>query len=362
MKSATIHGGGLDAAIDRFGGEPGDWLDLSTGINPSPVALPDFDPAAWSRLPDAGLEARCVAAARAAYGVPPTAGIVAAPGSQALISLLPFVLPQADVAILEPTYGEHRASFEAAGHDVVGIGSLEELPDRAGVAVIVNPNNPDGRRTERRALLALLETMQRRGGLLVVDEAFADAIPGLSIADMAGEPGLLVHRSFGKFYGLAGIRLGFSLTTPALAETLRRRLGPWAVSGPALAVGAAMLSSERVRQATAEAVAAQAARRDQVLAEAGFQFVGATPLFATVETPQAGALFAALCRRHILTRPFSYRSDWLRFGNPKDAAEATRLRQALEAGLTEVAAAGDDGFGSADRETATGAAGRGSLR
>ncbi|ORE94783.1 threonine-phosphate decarboxylase CobD [Aurantimonas sp. 22II-16-19i] len=329
MRTATIHGGGLDAAIARFGASPTGWLDLSTGINPAAVALPELDPAVWSRLPDSKLQARCVEAARAAYGVPRQAGIVAAPGSQALISLLPFVLPVGDVAILEPTYGEHRAGFAAAGHRVVSIGGPGELPDGARVVVVVNPNNPDGRRTEPAALLGLHAEMARRGGLLVVDEAFADAMPELSVAGQAGAEGLLIHRSFGKFYGLAGIRLGFALTTPALAETLAARLGPWAVSGPALAIGAAVLADPGLWAEVMETVALQAERRDRVLADAGHARVGATPLFATIETSDAHALFEGLCRRHILTRPFAYRADWLRFGNPKDAAEAARLAGAL---------------------------------
>ncbi len=326
---AYVHGGGLDAAIARFGGSRADWLDLSTGINPAPVALPALHPDVWARLPDAGLQAECIEAARRAYGAPASAGIVAAPGSQALISLLPFLLPRGEVTIVEPTYGEHRASFEAAGHCVTGIATIADLPDGAKVVVVVNPNNPDGRRMERASLLALLPEMQRRGGLLVVDEAFADALPEMSIADMAGAPGLLVHRSFGKFYGLAGVRLGFALTTPALAETLRRRLGPWAVSGPALAIGRAVLSSEEARERIAAEVQDQAQRRDAVLAAAGLPLVGATPLFATVETGGGADLFEALCRRHILIRPFSYRPDWLRFGNPKDEGEAARLAAAL---------------------------------
>ncbi|NDW05792.1 threonine-phosphate decarboxylase CobD [Jiella pacifica] len=326
---AYVHGGGLDAAIARFGGSRADWLDLSTGINPSPVALPELDPEVWARLPDAGLQARCIEEARGAYGAPEEAGIVAAPGSQALISLLPFLLPRGEVAILEPTYGEHRASFEAGGHRVSGVETIADLTDGAQVVVVVNPNNPDGRRTERPALVALLGEMRRRGGLLVVDEAFADAASDLSIADMAGEPGLLIHRSFGKFYGLAGVRLGFALTTPALAGNLARRLGPWAVSGPALAIGAAVLSSETVRERIAGEVQAQAQLRNRVLAEARFNLVGETPLFATVETSGAGAVFEALCRRQILTRPFAYRPNWLRFGNPKDETEAARLAGAL---------------------------------
>lgn len=341
MREAYTHGGGLDLAIARFGGARADWLDLSTGINPSPVPLPELLPDIWTRLPEDGLMAAAIAAARSAYAAPPKAGIVAAPGSQALISLLPFLLPQTDVAILEPTYGEHRAAFAAAGHRVHAIASLDEMPARAGVAVVVNPNNPDGRQTSLEALAELQEDMRRRGGLLVVDEAFADAEPALSVAGRAGTEGLLVHRSFGKFFGLAGVRLGFALTTPVLAETLAARLGPWAVSGPALAIGAAVLASSETWSKVAGEVAAQAARRDEVLQGAGLTIHGATPLFATVETQDAAALFEALCRRHVLTRPFNYRPDWLRFGNVKDAAEAARLSKALAETLSDIAKGND---------------------
>ncbi|MBP0614003.1 threonine-phosphate decarboxylase CobD [Jiella mangrovi] len=339
-EAAYEHGGGLDAAMARFGGRRADWLDLSTGINPSPVALPPLDHEIWARLPDQGLQERAIEAARGAYDAPQSAGIVAAPGSQALISLLPFVLPPdlkgCDVAILEPTYGEHRAAFEKAGHRVSALSSPQDVAAGARIVVVVNPNNPDGRRLARDELFALHGRMRERGGYLVVDEAFADAVPGLSVADIAGVEGLLIHRSFGKFYGLAGLRLGFALTTPALAETLRSRLGPWAVSGPALAIGASVLTDHVARASVAAMLQAQAALRDRALSAAGLGLVGATPLFATVETPDARGLFEALCRRKILTRPFAYRPDWLRFGNPRNAAEAARLGDALGAARADL--------------------------
>ena len=334
---ARRHGGALDAAIVQFGGCRSAWLDLSTGINPAPPPLPTLDPALFMRLPEAALEAETCAAARCRYGAPVEAEIVTAPGTQALISALPQLLARANaggiggdvVAIVEPTYGEHRAAFAAAGYEVVGVNSLAEMPDTVTIAVVVNPNNPDGRVFAHSDLCALADKLAARGGLLIVDEAFADVDPSHSLAGETGRSGLLVHRSFGKFFGLAGLRLGFALTDPMLGRALRERLGAWAVSGPALAIGAAWLADEGLCADIRASIAQQAVLRDACLDHAGLSPVGATALFATVAHPQAGDLFDALAARHILTRPFAYAPTWLRFGNPRDAVEAARLTQAL---------------------------------
>lgn len=334
--SALRHGGALDAAIARHGGRRADWLDLSTGINPVPAELPAFPPEAFSRLPESGLERAALDAARRAYGAPAEAGIVAAPGSQALISLLPFLLPPTDVAIVEPTYAEHRHAFVAAGHDVAGIARPDAIADTVTVAVVVNPNNPDGRVFSRAELLELYERMAARGGLLVVDEAFMDVTPDMSLASEAGRPGLLIHRSFGKFFGLAGLRLGFALTTPDLAGRLSDRLGPWAVSGPALVCAEALLGDDAAIRATHQRIRRQAEMLFEAVLDRRTPLVGRTALFATIRHEQAGALFTALCRRHILTRPFTERPDWLRIGNPAGADDAARLRVALAEALDEI--------------------------
>ena len=338
LDSALRHGGALDAAIARFGGRREEWLDLSTGINPAPPALPPLSPAHWQRLPEAELEARAIKAARDCYGAPPEAGIVAAPGTQALIAALPSVLTRNHVAILEPTYSGHRLAFETAGHVVSAIAALGDVPADATTVVVVNPNNPDGSVYEPTDLLALADRLAARGGLLVVDEAFADADPARSVAGATGRQGLLVYRSFGKFFGLAGLRLGFALTTPTLADALRGRLGAWAVSGPALAIGAAWLGDARLCADVRASIARQQGLLAETLAAAGLTPVGGTSLFQTVRHPDAAALFAALCRRRILTRPFAYRSDWLRVGNVADAVAAHRLGTALEAALGEAPA------------------------
>ncbi|MER0237643.1 threonine-phosphate decarboxylase CobD [Fulvimarina sp. MAC8] len=332
------HGGALDAAIARFGGKREDWLDLSTGINPSPPDIPILTASSWARLPEAGAEQCLVDAARSFYGARNAAGIAIAPGSQALISLLPFLLPPAIVAVLDPTYSEHTRAFEAAGHDVRRFHELTDIPSEASFVVLVNPNNPDGRRFEPHSMLALAERLAAKGGWLVVDEAFADTETEISLAPHAGREGLVIYRSFGKFTGLAGLRLGFALTTPELAQQLAARLGPWAVSSPAIALGTAVLQNETIIDILRRDIASQSARLVSVVASQGLDIIGGTPLFKTIHHPHAQRLHRALCERHILTRAFDYAPDWLRFGNPRDDGVASRLETALAESLAEIGA------------------------
>ncbi|TBR28242.1 MAG: aminotransferase class I/II-fold pyridoxal phosphate-dependent enzyme, partial [Reyranella sp.] len=225
------HGGDIGVAIARFGGTEQDWIDLSTGINQQPYPLPPVPPAAWHRLPTRGAKDQLVAAARVAYAS--EAPLVPLAGAQAAIQLIPRLRPAGKAAVLGPTYNEHAAALRSQGWQVHEVSRLEALRG-ADLAVLVNPNNPDGCVHSQHDLAAL----SREVGLLVVDESFADPTPALSIAPQAGDGPLVVLRSFGKFYGLAGVRLGFALGPADLIRDLGELAGPWAVSGPALTVGA----------------------------------------------------------------------------------------------------------------------------
>jgi len=327
------HGGALDRAVQRFGGAPSDWIDLSTGINPEVFPLPPIGLEIWNRLPDEKLLAQTLNAARDYYGAGSEAGIVAAPGTQSLIQILPDVVSKGEVAILGPTYQEHRASFLNAGWLISSCASIDEIPQSAKVAVVVNPNNPDGRIIPRESVLELAKRMDSRGGILIVDEAFADPHPEASIAAHAGMSGLTVLKSFGKFFGLGGLRLGFALTTREIAQALKHRLGPWAVSGPALTIAAHAFSTE---SGLADFAARLRARRELltiVLAEAGLAEAGGTMLFSLVEFMQAQRLHEALCMQHVLTRKFDYAPQWLRFGLPMDENAAELLQQRLGVAL-----------------------------
>lgn len=333
MKGEIAHGGGLAEAARRHGGAPGDWLDLSTGINPVPAALPALGSSVWARLPDRDLFEAARLAAQGFYGAAPDVLPLPVPGTQALIQRLPGLIDTgARAAILGPTYGEYALVFRRAGMDADVIASLSELDETHRTAVIVNPNNPDGRITTKAELLDVAGRMATREGMLVVDEAFADADPRESLAAEAGtRRGLVVLRSFGKFFGLAGLRLGFLIADAETTARVESALGPWAVSGPALAIAASILRDADAIAGMRVSIAARHDAMKRVLLGAGLTIRGGTPLFFLVEHQRAAALHDALCRRRILVRAFDYASDWLRFGLAPDAASEVRLATALAA-------------------------------
>ena len=226
----TYHGGALDVARRLAPGAPEPWIDLSTGINPHPYPLPDLAPELWSRLPGSGALAELEAAAAARYGAP--AGmVVAGPGSQALIQALARIIPRGAVGVLGPTYGGLKAAFAAAGAQVDEAKRVEDMGG-LDVAIVVNPNNPDGRITPRADLLELHRRLARRGGVLIVDEAFADFDGESESLAPVLPAGAVVLRSFGKSFGLAGLRLGFAIASADIVQPLRAALGEWPVSGP----------------------------------------------------------------------------------------------------------------------------------
>ncbi len=330
-----IHGGDLAAAAARYGIPRESWLDLSTGINPNPYPAADLPDAAWRALPDAAENDALAAAARACYGVAKGAAVVAAPGTQALIQWLPRLVPATSVAIVSPTYGEHAAGWAACGATVREVASLEDGDD-ADVLVVVNPNNPDGRLHEPLDLLRRAERRENDGRLIVVDEAFCDVTPEASLAAFAGLPGLVVLRSFGKFFGLAGVRLGFALTAPDFGARLGAAMGPWAVSGPAAVLGARALSDAAWIDGARRGLASMTARVDSLLASVGMAVIGGTDLFRLTHFEAATPVYHALARRGVLARAFAARPQWLRFGLPADTAQFDRFEQALRAAVAEV--------------------------
>jgi cobalamin biosynthesis protein CobC len=216
-----------------------------------------------------------------------------------------------------------------AGHRAEEVSDLACVR-AASLAVVVNPNNPDGRILTRETLLDCAHSLQRDGGILVVDEAFMEVGPrGVSLAGDVGERNIVVLRSFGKFFGLAGLRLGFALASPAVAARLRAALGPWAVSGPALAVGAKALADTGWIERTRRRLARAARRLDAILERAGLEVIGGTSLFRLAQTPAADALFRHLGRAGIFVRPFPDNASWLRFGLPANEPAWRRLEAAL---------------------------------
>ena len=323
------HGGNINLARRRFPHAPQPWIDLSTGINPVPYPVGEIAPSAWTRLPEPAQLGALEAAARSAYGAGPTVELVAAPGTQALIQWLPHVVPARRVGILGITYGEHQTCWRNAGSEVATVRTLAELA-AFDAGVVVNPNNPDGCLLTPGELADTARSMAQHGGLLIVDEAFMDVCgPQDSLVPRLPDTSAIVLRSFGKVYGLAGVRLGFAVAPRELATPLRRAIGPWAVSGPAIDIGLRALSDAAWLSHTVARLKLQAARLDRLLIAAGFEIAGGTPLFRLAARADAACWFERLGQAGILTRPFLARPDWLRFGIPDAADDWARLQAAL---------------------------------
>jgi cobalamin biosynthesis protein CobC len=316
------HGGNLDVAIRRFGGRLEDWIDLSTGINRQPYPVGELQPRAWAALPSRAEIESLHEAARSAYAT--NAPVLAVAGAQAAIQMLPGLAAPGRARILAPTYNEYAPVLAAAGWQVAEAGDLDALGG-ADLAVVVDPNNPDGRQHDPGTLLALSSRVKR----LVVDESFADAVPGASLAVEAGRPGLLILRSFGKFYGLAGMRLGFVIGGEADVAALAAMAGPWPVSGMAIEIGRRALLDRAWRDQTRARLARDAARLDRLAQGAGWRLVGGTALFRLYETGDAAVAQERLARAKIWSRIFDGKPGWLRLGLPGDETEWTRLGAAL---------------------------------
>jgi cobalamin biosynthetic protein CobC len=319
------HGGRLREAAACYAIPLEEWLDLSTGINPYGWPLPPLSPACWQRLPESGDGLERTAAAY--YG---GESLLPVAGSQAAIQTLPQLRPPGRVGLLAPSYAEHAAAWQRHGHQVVALGpeAIEAQLPSLEVLLLVNPNNPTGECFTREQLLAWHGALAARGGWLVVDEAFIDASPAQSLAGETGQRGLVVLRSLGKFFGLAGARVGFVLAWPALLEKLNARLGPWAVSGPSREVARLALSDHGWQRETRQRLLRESARLRSLLQEYHLPTVGGSSLFQYCPTPEAERLHEALARQGILTRLFS-EPDALRFGLPGSEAEWQRLAQAL---------------------------------
>ncbi len=294
------------------GGARADWIDLSTGINPQPYPVKDLTAEDWTALPDNGASTRLSDAARRFWRVPKDAAILPAPGASALIARVPALAPAGMVRITMPTYNEHAAAFAAQGWTVQSGGPAQ-------ARVLVHPNNPDGRTWQAKDADA---------PLTVIDESFCDVAPEASLIHLAERPGVIVLKSFGKFWGLAGLRLGFAVGRPEMVARLNDLTGPWAVSGPALRIGAQALNDTAWAEATRARLARDADRLDTLMTGKGVQLVGGTTLFRLYDVDDATAWQNRLAQAHIWSRIFPYSERFLRLGLPPEHGWA-RLESAL---------------------------------
>jgi cobalamin biosynthetic protein CobC len=340
------HGGNLAQAVSRFGLPRAEWLDLSTGINPHPYPAPALKPDAWHRLPEP--DAALTLAAQAYYNAPQ---LLAVAGTQAAIQALPQCRLQigsganvANVVIASPTYAEHAHCWAKAGHNVIPCsGKLDDLDAAAAsadvdVMLICNPNNPTGVLIEPAQLLQWHAQLAARGGWLVIDEAFGDTVAQASVAACADKPGLIVLKSVGKFFGLAGLRLGFVAAESVLLKMLADHLGPWSVSGPAQQVGAAALDDRVWQQRMRQNLANEGARLQALMQQHGLDNQGTALFrFSPLPAPQAERFWLYMAQRGIWVRLFagdapadtSHVASGVRLGLPPDEAGWQRLGDAL---------------------------------
>ena len=320
------HGGNLHDAIARFCIPAEEWLDLSTGINPRPYPVPPLTSKAWHRLPsDHGA---LVAAARHYYRAP---HLLPVAGTQAAIQALPRLRPKSRVVVAGPSYAEHAYRWKQAGHRVreVPHAELEPALEDCDVLVVCSPNNPTGAIVESMQLLHWADRLAARKGWLIVDEAFADTAPHASIAPMTGSPGLIVLRSVGKFFGLAGLRLGFVAAHPGLLAALEECIGPWTVSGPAQEIGCAALCDTAWQDTTRGWLLGEGQRLQRLLAAHGIVSFG-TALFQWWPQARAEAFQDHMAQRGIWVRLFPDAARGIRLGLPPDEDGWRRLGQALE--------------------------------
>lgn len=316
------HGGDITRACAIFGGTPEDWIDLSTGINRLSYPVPNLPSEVWNALPDQHLFENACSAARLAYQTDvdcmPTAG------AQAAIQMIPRAFPVGSVSIVSPTYNEHASSFRAAGWDVYEGSALGSLP-KSDACVVVNPNNPDGKTYSLDDLLVAAS----RHKLLIVDESFADLYEDQSAFSASRLPGALVLRSFGKFYGLAGLRLGFILGHEKLLSPLRQFAGPWSVSGPALSIGSTALKDKVWQKKTRERLRQDARLLDKLATKAGWNCAGGTNLFRLYDVPNASDAQRRLAKHKIWSRCFDHNSQRIRLGLPGTTREWAQLEKAF---------------------------------
>jgi cobalamin biosynthetic protein CobC len=323
------HGGRLRGAVQKYGIDEADWVDLSSGISPWSWPVPPIPEAAWARLPetDDGLEA----AACAYYGTP---DVLPVAGSQAALQALPRLRQAGKVGVLSPCYAEHAEAWRSTGFLVREVleHEVERFIDTLDVLVVVNPNNPTGLSLTPERLLAWHARLAERGGWLVVDEAFMDNTPHLSLAAETQRPGLIVLRSFGKFFGLAGVRLGFVLAESRFLKVLAKQIGPWSVSGPTRILGKVCLADAEGQRLQRQRTEKASARLVDLLTHHGLKPQGGCALFQWLITPLAAELHEFCAQRGILLRIFlnaGPHNSSLRFGLPREEVDWQRLEQAL---------------------------------
>ena len=313
-ESFSKHGGKLDEAVLQFGGRKSEWMDLSTGINPRPYPFKKVGQMLWERLPDDNDFEDIYKAAHNFWNVPKSSVVLGASGVSSLIAIIPFLNPLSTVSIQQPTYSEYKLSFERVGYKVLKTGGE--------INVIVNPNNPDGKIQEAN------EILENHKRLTIIDESFCDLYPENSLINLASQPGFIILKSFGKFWGLAGLRLGFAIGRPETVNPIKYALGPWQISGPALSIGCQALHDIKWAEKTRANLYESAIRLDKIMRR--YKLIGGTNLYRLYFVTDAKKLFRKLASNKVLIRNFDYNRNWVRIGLPKQEKDWEILEKALK--------------------------------
>ncbi|WP_068089223.1 threonine-phosphate decarboxylase [Polycladidibacter stylochi] len=328
-----LHGGDLKQAIEVYGGDFEDWLDLSTGINPFSYPIDGVaEAASWQRLPADGALAELIETAKSTYEISPGTSVVAAAGTQTVIQLLPLLFAGFErVEIVGPTYGSYADAWQLFGKKAHLINELKMPETPNCLQILVNPNNPDGRLYRAEDILHHVDGLAQRGSALLVDEAYGELMPSASIGTyLNGYNNLYLLKSFGKFFGLAGLRLGFFCGPVDICRVLKGLLGCWAVSGPAIAIGHKALADLRWQREMREQLHGLSQLQENVIKRQSIEIIGGTELYQLIRVREGAKLHAHLAEYKIWSRIFDYDATWLRLGLCRNSNELDRLEHALK--------------------------------
>ncbi len=319
------HGGHLIEAAKKYNIPLNQWLDLSTGINPNGWPIPSIPAECWQRLPesDDGL----VDAAKNYYHCQ---SVLPVAGSQAAIQSLPLLRKKSKVGVLSLAYAEHAYSWKKAGHEVIELSetTINDQLHKLDVLILINPNNPTAQRFTKTQLLEWHQQLNQRNGWLIIDEAFIDSTPEHSLSSHPVTNGLIILRSIGKFFGLAGIRCGFVIANPHIIKQLDELLGPWTISNPSRYIATAALLDFSWQKNTQIELESKSERLALLLQNNGLKINARTDLFHWIQTDHAEFIHHSLAEQGILTRLF-HNPLSLRFGLPKNEAQWVYLNQVL---------------------------------
>ncbi len=313
-----IHGGQLNHVKQQFPDVHQDWLDLSTGISPFAYPIPEIPKFVWQSLPQ--VSESLLQKAKHYYQC---SDILAAHGSQSIIQILPklwlkrFGTPTS-VFLPKVGYKEHQKAWSENQFPIeLYDNELDSTEFSApSIVVCINPNNPTGFLHSRQHLLRLLSQLQHNSGWLIVDEAFMDVIEeDASLMKHANHSNLFVLRSMGKFFGLAGIRVGFVSSCEKNLNDLSQLLGPWSVNGPALFVAEQALQNRQWQQEQQQRLKQSAQSLESWLKTKFRLPVTGTSLFKTLHLENATQLWTSLCHKGIYVRLCDEKNA-LRFGIP----------------------------------------------